>query len=107
VAFVVPPGRRQNGQVGVLREAAVRLGDEQCAALVGHDEGPAVRQEVEAQRQRSVPEDGLVPSAVVDSNDLAGDPVAEPQPPVVPAGRFHEPESAAQHVHPSLLCRVR
>ncbi len=101
------PNGDEPGQVGVVRELAVGFEGEQRPRLVGDEDGPPVGQEVEAQRQRLVRHDQLPRAGVVDRDDLAGDPVAEPQPAVVPARRLHQAEAGAQDVHLSGCGRRR
>ncbi len=75
---------------------AGRLAAQHGVARPRHEQRRPVRQEVEAQRQGLVPDDDLDRATVIDSQDLTGDPVGEPQPTAVPAWRFHEAPTGDQ-----------
>jgi len=96
---VIPTVPRRLRQVRIRREAAIRLQREQRPPLVRNQHEPAAGQEVEAQRQRSMPDHHLAAAVVVDRDDLARRPVTEPEPALVPARRLHEPQAAQQDVH--------
>ena len=96
---VVEPERGQRGQVCVRHQAAVVLKGQQCHLPVGNQDQATGGQKVEAQRQRLMPDDQLGDAGVVNCDDLAGDPVAEPQAALVPTRRLHQTEAHAKYVH--------
>ena len=66
-------------------------------ADIGTDGGR--REKVKTQRQRLVPHHQLEDTGVVNGDNLAGDPVAEPQAATVPWRRLHQTQSSAKYVH--------
>src|ERR1700721_2661372 len=88
-------------------ERAVEVATKQAPLRRIHYEQPPGGQKVDAHRERLDADHDLMAVLGVERDHLMRAPIGEPDPPVVPAGRFTKGNSLRQHGHGDKTARLR